>query len=91
MLYNYPGRTVVNMGEEYLRLVSASKNFCAIKESSGDINRLHLLANDYPNIQLSCGADDQALEFFVWGARSWVCAGVTSHPRLISRCTKPAS
>ena len=75
MLYNYPGRTGVNMGEEYLRLVSASKNFCAIKESSGDINRLHLLANDYPNIQLSCGADDQALEFFVWGARSWVCAG----------------
>jgi 4-hydroxy-tetrahydrodipicolinate synthase len=75
MLYNYPGRTGSNMGEDYLRRVSASKNFCAIKESSGDINRLHLLANDYPNIQLSCGADDQALEFFVWGARSWVCAG----------------
>ena len=75
MLYNYPGRTGVGMGEDYLRQVSASKNFCAIKESSGDINRLHLLANDFPNIQLSCGADDQALEFFVWGARSWVCAG----------------
>jgi len=75
MLYNYPGRTGVGMGEDYLRLVSASNNFCAIKESSGDINRLHLLANDFPNIQLSCGADDQALEFFVWGARSWVCAG----------------
>ncbi len=75
MLYNYPGRTGVGMGEDYLRQVSTSKNFCAIKESSGDINRLHLLANDFPNIQLSCGADDQALEFFVWGARSWVCAG----------------
>ena len=75
MLYNYPGRTGVGMGEDYLQQVSASINFCAIKESSGDINRLHLLANDFPNIQLSCGADDQALEFFVWGARSWVCAG----------------
>ena len=75
MLYNYPGRTGVGMGEDYLNQVSASANFCAIKESSGDVNRLHLLANDYPNIQLSCGADDQALEFFVWGARSWVCAG----------------
>lgn len=75
MLYNYPGRTGVGMDETYLNLVSASKNFCAIKESSGDINRLHLLANDFPQIQLSCGADDQALEFFVWGARSWVCAG----------------
>ena len=75
MLYNYPGRTGVGMDEAYLNLVSASKNFCAIKESSGDINRLHLLANNFPQIQLSCGADDQALEFFVWGARSWVCAG----------------
>ena len=75
MLYNYPGRTGVGMGEDYLNQVSASRNFCAIKESSGDIDRLHLLANDFPNIQLSCGADDQALEFFVWGARSWVCAG----------------
>ena len=74
MLYNYPGRTGVGMDEAYLNLVSASKNFCAIKESSGDINRLHLLANEFPQIQLSCGADDQALEFFVWGARSWVCA-----------------
>ena len=75
MLYNYPGRTGVGMDEAYLNLVSASKNFCAIKESSGDINPLHLLANNFPQIQLSCGADDQALEFFVWGARSWVCAG----------------
>src|SRR5690606_12187050 len=47
----------------------------AIKESSGDINRLHLLARDFPHIQLSCGMDDQALEFFAWGARSWTCGG----------------
>ena len=90
MLYNYPGRTGVGMGEDYLNQVSASTNFCAIKESSGDINRLHLLANDFPNIQLSCGADDQALEFFVWGARSWVCAGATSHQRLTLRSTRRA-
>ena len=75
MLYNYPGRMGVNMGEEFLDRVGRSRNFCAIKESSGDINRLHLLARDYPHIQLSCGMDDQALEFFAWGARSWVCGG----------------
>ena len=75
MLYNYPGRMGVNMGEEFLDRVGRSRNFCAIKESSGDINRVHLLARDYPHIQLSCGMDDQALEFFAWGARSWVCAG----------------
>ena len=75
MLYNYPGRMGVNMGQEFLDRVGRSRNICAIKESSGDINRVHLLARDYPHIQLSCGMDDQALEFFAWGARSWVCAG----------------
>lgn len=75
MLYNYPGRMGVEMGEEFLDRVGRSRNFQAIKESSGDINRVHLLARDYPHIQLSCGMDDQALEFFAWGARSWVCAG----------------
>ncbi|WP_299691969.1 dihydrodipicolinate synthase family protein [uncultured Tateyamaria sp.] len=75
MLYNYPGRMGVNMGEAFLDRVGRSRNFCAIKESSGDINRVHLLARDYPHIQMSCGMDDQALEFFAWGARSWVCGG----------------
>lgn len=75
MLYNYPGRMGINMGEEFLDRVGRSRNFCAIKESSGDINRVHLLARDFPHIQMSCGMDDQALEFFVWGAQSWVCGG----------------
>jgi 4-hydroxy-tetrahydrodipicolinate synthase len=75
MLYNYPGRMGVNMGEEFLDRVGRSRNICAIKESSGDRNRVQLLARDYPHIQMSCGMDDQALEFFAWGARSWVCGG----------------
>jgi len=75
MLYNYPGRMGAEMGEEFLDRVGRSRNFCGIKESSGDINRVHLLARDYPHIQMSCGMDDQALEFFAWGARSWVCGG----------------
>ncbi len=80
MLYNYPGRMAVNMDEECLDRLGRSPNFAAIKESSGDINRLHMLARDYPHIGLSCGMDDQALEFFAWGARSWVCAGSNFAP-----------
>jgi 4-hydroxy-tetrahydrodipicolinate synthase len=80
MLYNYPGRMSVSMDEETLDRLGRSPNFCAIKESSGDPNRLHMLARDYPHIQLSCGMDDQALEFFAWGARSWVCAGSNFAP-----------
>jgi 4-hydroxy-tetrahydrodipicolinate synthase len=80
MLYNYPGRMSVNMDEDCLDRLGRSPNFCAIKESSGDPNRLHMLARDYPHIGLSCGMDDQALEFFAWGARSWVCAGSNFAP-----------
>lgn len=75
MLYNFPSRTGVMMGDEFLDRVGRNPNFCAIKESSGDINRLHALARDYPHIQACCGMDDQALEYFAWGARAWVCAG----------------
>lgn len=75
MLYNYPHRTGTMMGEEFLDRVGRSRNFCGIKESSGDINRVHMLARDYPHIQLGCGMDDQALEFFAWGAPFWVCGG----------------
>ncbi|NRA53457.1 MAG: dihydrodipicolinate synthase family protein [Gammaproteobacteria bacterium] len=75
MLYNYPDRMGINMEAEFLDAISQSSNFQAIKESSGDINRLHMLANDYPHLQAACGMDDQALEFFAWGAKSWVCAG----------------
>ncbi len=81
ILYNYPGRMSVNMGEEFMDRVGQSSNFRAIKESSGDINRVHLLARDYPHVNLSCGMDDQALEFFAWGARSWVCAGSNFLPK----------
>lgn len=82
MLYNYPGRMGVSMGREFFRTVtSASKNFVAIKESSGQTSQLHMLATEFHDIDISCGWDDQALEFFAWGARSWVCAGSNFIPR----------
>ncbi len=82
MLYNYPGRMGMSMGREFFQTVTqASKNFVAIKESSGQTGQLHMLACEFPQIALSCGWDDQALEFFAWGARSWVCAGSNFIPR----------
>lgn len=82
MLYNYPGRMGVSMGREFFRTVSAaSRNIIAIKESSGQMAQLHMLATEFRNIEISCGWDDQALEFFAWGARSWVCAGSNFIPR----------
>ena len=90
LLYNYPGRMAAEMDEEFLDRVGRSPNFKAIKESSGDINRLHMLARRYPHISVSCGMDDQALEFFAWGAQSWVCAAsnfvATEHIALWRSC-----
>ena len=90
MLYNYPGRTGTMMEAEFFDLVGRSRNFRAIKESSGDINQLHLLARDYPHIDLLCGMDDQALEFFAWGANGWVCGGgnclASEHLALYQAC-----
>lgn len=91
MLYNYPGRMSMSMGREFFNTVTqASKNFVAIKESSGQTGQLHMLACEFPQIALSCGWDDQALEFFAWGARSWVCAGSnfipTEHIALYEAC-----
>lgn len=74
MLYNYPGRGGASFGREFLERVGRSANFHAIKESSGDIGRVRMLAREFPHLQLCGGADDQALEFYAWGARCWVCA-----------------
>jgi 4-hydroxy-tetrahydrodipicolinate synthase len=81
MLYNYPARMGVVMREDYFARVGKSRNVVAIKESSGEMGNVHLLARKFPHIGLSCGWDDQALEFFAWGARSWVCAGSNFLPR----------
>ena len=81
MLYNFPGRTGTPMEKAFFDQISSHSNFAAIKESTGDINQLHMLALDYPHITLLCGMDDQALEFFAWGARGWVCAGGNCLPR----------
>jgi 4-hydroxy-tetrahydrodipicolinate synthase len=80
MLYNYPGRTGVVMGEDFLARVASSANVCAIKESSGDVNRYHLLYREFPQIQLIVGAEDQVLETFAWGATAWVCATANIFP-----------
>ena len=81
ILYNYPGRTGVCMEEEFLERVAQSRNVCAIKESSGDIDRIHMLAREFPQLQLSAGAEDQVLEFFAWGARSWVSVVANFFPK----------
>ncbi len=73
LLYNFPGRTGVDMSPEFLHGIADRKRIFGIKESSGSMTRMHELMNDFGDqLQLVCGADDQAFEYFAWGVRAWV-------------------
>ncbi|WP_321798047.1 4-hydroxy-tetrahydrodipicolinate synthase [Caballeronia sp. J97] len=74
VLYNYPVRTNVEVGFEVLEAFKDNPRVVGIKESSGNLLRAIEIGEKYKDhYQLSCGSDDQALDFFLWGASSWIC------------------
>ncbi|MHC8334402.1 4-hydroxy-tetrahydrodipicolinate synthase [Pseudomonas sp. LB3P25] len=75
VLYNYPIRTNVEVGYSVMDALKDHERVIAIKESAGNLLRAIEIDDRYKGkIQLSCGSDDQALDFFLWGATSWICA-----------------
>lgn len=74
VLYNYPPRVGVEVGFETLDALADNPRVIGIKESSGNLLRAIEINKRYGDkYQLSCGSDDQALDFFMWGATSWIC------------------
>lgn len=74
ILYNYPVRTNVEVGFGVLDAFRDNARVIGIKESSGNLLRAIEIGEKYKDsYQLSCGSDDQALDFFLWGAASWIC------------------
>ncbi|QCP54253.1 dihydrodipicolinate synthase family protein [Trinickia violacea] len=93
MLYNFPARTGTAIGDGVLEQLLERPNFIAMKESTGDVSHLHHLATHFSGkLVLSCGMDDQALEFFAWGAKSWVGGASNflpeAHTALFDACVK---
>ncbi|SAL62573.1 dihydrodipicolinate synthetase [Caballeronia choica] len=91
MLYNFPARTGTDISDTVLEKLLERPNFRAMKESTGDIGHLHHLATHFgERLVLSCGMDDQAMEFFAWGSKSWVGAAANfipeSHVELLETC-----
>ncbi len=73
MLYNFPARTGVELDYEVLDGIADNPKIAAIKESSGSLARVFGILQRYRGrIQLVCGSDDQALDYFVWGSTAWV-------------------
>lgn len=81
VLYNYPVRTNVEVGYEVLGALADHPRVMGIKESSGNLLRAIEIGETYKGrLQLSCGSDDQALDFFIWGASSWICGPANCFP-----------
>ncbi len=74
VLYNYPPKVGVEVGFEVLDAFRDNDRVIGIKESSGNLLRAIEITTRYgDDYQLSCGSDDQAFDFFLWGATSWIC------------------
>lgn len=74
VLYNYPPKVGVEVGLEVLDAFVDNPRILGIKESSGNLLRAIEIRGRYGNrYQVTNGSDDQTLDFYLWGATSWIC------------------
>ena len=73
MLYNYPGRTGVDMVPEFIVRLTELENVCYVKESTGEMARMTTLMRLCGDrLGVFCGCDTIALESLMVGALGWV-------------------
>jgi len=86
MLYNYPGRTGVDMMPELVRRLAELDQVQYVKESTGDVTRVsQIIGLCGDKITVFCGCDNEALEHFALGARGWVGGAVNFLPKIHAR------
>jgi 4-hydroxy-tetrahydrodipicolinate synthase len=82
MLYNYPGRTGVDMTPDLIVRLADLDNVLYVKESTGDVTRVsEIIRRCGEKITVFCGCDTLALESFLLGAAGWVGGIVNVLPR----------
>jgi 4-hydroxy-tetrahydrodipicolinate synthase len=82
MLYNYPGRTGVDMSPELIERLAGLKNVRYVKESTGEMPRItELLRRCQGRLGVFCGCDTIALESLMMGAIGWVGGVVNVLPK----------
>lgn len=83
MAYNNPATSGVDMSPALLRRLMEIPNVTMIKESSGDIQRMHTLRNVLgPDVALYNGSNPLALAAFAAGATGWCTAAPNLIPEL---------
>ena len=91
LLYNFPARAGVHLDFDVLDGLLDCERIVGIKESSGDIGRLYQMMLRYGDrYRISCGADDQALDYFLWGVTSWVAGSGNVAPRQLGDMMRTA-
>jgi 4-hydroxy-tetrahydrodipicolinate synthase len=74
VLYNYPPKVGVEVGFDVLDAFVDNPRILGIKESSGNLLRAIDIRSRYGDrYQVTNGSDDQTLDFYLWGATSWIC------------------
>ncbi|NQT87708.1 dihydrodipicolinate synthase family protein, partial [bacterium] len=82
MLYNYPGRTGVDMTPDLVERLAGLDNVLYVKESTGDVTRVsEIIRRCGDRITVFCGCDTLALESFLLGAAGWVGGIVNVLPK----------
>lgn len=85
VVYNVPGRTVVNMSVETLLASAALPNVVAIKEASGDLFADTLVLASLPShVSLLSGDDATAMPFLSLGGHGVISVAGNVAPRLMS-------
>ena len=89
IIYNIPGRSVIDMTVETMARLYELKNIVGVKDATGDLNRvdqtLKKLGKDF--IQLT-GNDDNALEFNKRGGVGAISVTANIAPKLCSKFQK---
>ena len=81
LLYNYPGRTGVDMSPEFIERLAGLKHVRYVKESTGEMPRItELLRRCGDRLGVFCGCDTIALESLMVGAIGWVGGVVNALP-----------
>jgi 4-hydroxy-tetrahydrodipicolinate synthase len=74
IVYNYPPKVGVEIGMTVLEAFVDNPRVIGLKESSGNLLRAVELRSRFGDrYQLTNGSDDQTLDFYLWGATSWIC------------------
>ncbi|HEM7507247.1 TPA: 4-hydroxy-tetrahydrodipicolinate synthase [Providencia rettgeri] len=81
IMYNFPARIGIEIEIDTVIKLAEIDNIVAIKESSGSFSRaLHLLQTSFKNFEVICGCDDQPVDFFFWGSKSWIAGAGNVFP-----------